>query len=71
MIGASHERFELWRAPLVSLEFLERLRLSQNQVHHRGTEDTEREIYVSVHREIPMDGKNLPNQIPDTALFMV
>jgi len=33
--------------------------VSQNQIHHRGTEDTEREIYFLVYREIPIDEKNL------------
>jgi hypothetical protein len=28
-------------------------------IHHRGTEDTEREIYFFVYREIPIDEKNL------------
>jgi hypothetical protein len=55
----------------VSLGFSEKIRLSQNQVHHRDTEHTEREIYFFVHREIPMDEKNVSNQIHEKAFFMV
>ena len=70
-ITAVQHRLESWCAPLISLKFSKSIRLSQDQVHHRGTEGTEREIYFFVHREIPMDEKDVPNEIPGTALFMV
>jgi hypothetical protein len=31
----------------------------EKQVHHRGTEDTEREFSFFLYREIPIEGKNL------------
>jgi hypothetical protein len=58
-------------ATSMSLRFSAKIRFSQNQVHHRGTEGTEREIYFFVHREIPMDEKRAPNQTYVTAFFMV
>ena len=64
-------RLESLRVPLVSLGFSERIRPSQNQVHHRDTEGTERKIHFFVHREIPMDEKDVSNQIHDTAFFKV
>ncbi|MFH1124356.1 MAG: hypothetical protein V1758_11925, partial [Pseudomonadota bacterium] len=39
--------------------FRGKIRSWKNRVHHRGTEDTEREICFFVYREIPIDEKNL------------
>ena len=39
---------------------------AQPVVRHRGTEDSERESYFFVYREIPTDEKTLSNRIHDT-----
>jgi hypothetical protein len=44
---------------LISLVVLGNIAFSQNQVRHRVTEGTEREIYLFFYREIPMDENNL------------
>jgi hypothetical protein len=50
---------ELLRASLISLRFSSSHRVSKKQVHHRGTEDTEREFSFFLYREIPLEEKNL------------
>jgi len=52
------------------LGFSAKIRSSKNQVHHRGTEGTEREVYSFVYREMPIDEKNLSNQNNETLFFM-
>jgi hypothetical protein len=47
------------RGILISLASLENIPISPNQVHHRGTEGTEREIDFFVYREMPIYEKNL------------
>jgi len=55
---------------LISLGFSEKIRFSQKQVHHGVTERTEREIFFFVHREIPIDEKNVSNQISEATFAM-
>ena len=65
------------RVPLIALAFSEKCPFSQKQVYHRNTENTERENYFFVYREmpatrragLPIDENNLSNQVGDGRIY--